>query len=94
MFQLETECVLILGSKNRPQDIDKATKKRFTSRIYIPLPDAETRKSLINFLQKVTNINDLKNHKINDMREEYISSDITSLLRKNAMIPLGELTML
>ena len=90
-----TERVLILGSTNRPQDLDEAAKRRFTRRIYIPLPDPETRKSLIHILLKKAahNVTDQQIEQIIDMTEGYSCADITSLLRESAMIPLRELTI-
>ena len=90
-----TERVLILGSTNRPQDLDEAAKRRFTRRIYIPLPDPETRKSLIHILLKKAshNVTEDQVDQIIEMTDGYSCADITSLLRESAMIPLRELTI-
>ena len=89
-----SERVLILGSTNRPQDIDEAAKRRFTRRIYIPLPDPETRLSLVNILLKKAthNVTEDQIKSIIDMTEGYSCADITTLLRESAMIPLREMT--
>ena len=39
--------MLILGATNRPFDLDEAAMRRFTSRVYIGLPDYEARKALL-----------------------------------------------
>lgn len=42
--------VLVLAATNMPWDIDEAARRRFVRRQYIPLPEAETRKSQIRTL--------------------------------------------
>lgn len=39
--------LLIVGATNRPQELDDAARRRFTKRIYVPLPDKDARKQLI-----------------------------------------------
>lgn len=52
--------VVIVGATNRPEELDEAVRRRFVKRLYIPLPDEESRKQLLNtLLQKVA-------HKLSD----------------------------
>lgn len=44
--------VLLIAATNRPQELDEAVRRRLTKRVYIPLPEAETRYSLIKTLLK------------------------------------------
>lgn len=37
----EEERILIVGATNRPQELDEAARRRFTRRLYIPLPEQE-----------------------------------------------------
>lgn len=47
--------VVILGATNRPEELDEAVRRRFVKRLYIPLPDAESRKELFCTLLKEEN---------------------------------------
>jgi len=33
------ERVLLIGTTNKPQELDQAMRRRFTKRLYIPLPN-------------------------------------------------------
>lgn len=87
-----TERILILGSTNRPQDLDEAAKRRFTRRIYIPLPDPETRRSLVEIMLKkaANDVTEDEMAKTVEMTDGYSCADITTLLRESAMVPLRE----
>lgn len=42
--------LLIVGATNRPQELDEAARRRFTKRLYVPLPDEVARKQIIQSL--------------------------------------------
>ncbi|GKY96079.1 hypothetical protein MPSEU_000568000 [Mayamaea pseudoterrestris] len=42
--------VLMIGATNRPQELDEAARRRFTKRLYIPLPEEDDRKVLLQVL--------------------------------------------
>eukprot|EP00106_Octopus_bimaculoides_P005752 XP_014773194.1 PREDICTED: fidgetin-like protein 1 [Octopus bimaculoides] len=41
------ERLLVIGATNRPQEIDEAARRRFVRRLYIPLPEKEARKTIV-----------------------------------------------
>jgi SpoVK/Ycf46/Vps4 family AAA+-type ATPase len=42
--------VLMIGATNRPQELDEAARRRFTKRLYIPLPQERDRNVLLQVL--------------------------------------------
>mmetsp|Transcript_26254 Transcript_26254/g.86306 ORF Transcript_26254/g.86306 Transcript_26254/m.86306 type:complete len:256 (-) Transcript_26254:401-1168(-) len=46
--------VVVIGATNRPQELDDAVIRRFTKRLFIPLPDTPARLQLIKSLFKVS----------------------------------------
>lgn len=89
------ERLLVLGATNRPQDLDDAARRRFTRRIYIPLPDAETRKSLIELLLKKAphSITSDQIEEIVEITDGYSCADLTTLMREAAMMPIRSLRL-
>ncbi|KIX00741.1 uncharacterized protein Z518_09806 [Rhinocladiella mackenziei CBS 650.93] len=85
--------VLVLAATNCPWDIDDAARRRFVRRQYIPLPEAETRKTQIRTLLGHQN-HDLSAEDIErlvELTEGYSGSDITALAKDAAMGPLRHL---
>ncbi|MES1905778.1 MAG: Fidgetin-like protein 1, partial [Paramarteilia canceri] len=39
--------ILLIGATNRPQELDEAARRRFTKRIYVPLPEEEARLAML-----------------------------------------------
>lgn len=42
--------VVIVGATNRPEELDEAVRRRFVKRLYIPLPDDDSRQQLLDTL--------------------------------------------
>ncbi len=80
--------VFILAATNRPWDLDQAILRRLSKRLYIPLPDANSRKKL--FELKLKNINlakDIKYDILVKKTKMYNSDDIESVCREAALAP-------
>lgn len=88
--------VLVIGATNLPQQLDDAVLRRFGKRIMVPLPDADTRKSLITALLERSKAHqpyqigssDLK--QIVKQSEGYSCSDLTMLCQESAMGPIRD----
>jgi katanin p60 ATPase-containing subunit A1 len=73
---------MVLGATNHPWDLDDALRRRLEKRIYIPLPDQETREQLLQINLKDVHLAtdvDLKNTA--EKLEGYSGSDVTSVCR-------------
>lgn len=85
--------VLVVGATNRPQELDEAARRRLVKRLYIPLPDAEARSSLVErLLQKQTNSlteDDVKH--VAQLTAGYSGSDIYAVCAEAALGPVREL---
>lgn len=92
--QSAEKSLLVLAATNRPQDLDEAALRRMTRRIYIPLPDAEARKYILESkLDKVNNmIDDAGKEEIVKMTDGYSCADMQAMIREAAMMPVRELT--
>lgn len=85
--------VLVMGATNRPQELDEAVLRRFAKRVYVALPDAETRFTLLkNLLGK--HGNPLSKSELTHLAKAtsgYSGSDLTSLAKDAALGPIREL---
>lgn len=51
--QVKEDLVFVVGATNRPEELDDAARRRFIKRLYIPLPNASARMSMMeNLLSK------------------------------------------
>ena len=85
--------LFVLCATNCPWELDTAFLRRFSKRIYIPLPDAVTRQALFNIhLKDVTmeiEENDMK--LLVERTEGYSGSDISNCISEAVMEPIREL---
>uniref|UniRef100_A0A8C5N097 Spastin n=1 Tax=Leptobrachium leishanense TaxID=445787 RepID=A0A8C5N097_9ANUR len=85
--------VLVMGATNRPQELDDAALRRFAKRIYVSLPNEETRLLLLtNLLVKQGNpLSEKELTRLARLTEGYSGSDITALAKDAALGPIREL---
>ena len=82
--------VLILGATNIPWELDAAIRRRFEKRVYIPLPEAEPRASMVR-LHLGDTPNDLTEEdfeRLGVLTEGASGSDIKVLVKEALMQPL------
>ncbi|XP_011696674.1 PREDICTED: spastin isoform X2 [Wasmannia auropunctata] len=87
------ERVLVMAATNRPQELDEAALRRFTKRVYVTLPDLQTRNALLRRLLAKHN-DPLTPEELNEMAvltEGYSGSDLTGLAKDAALGPIREL---
>jgi katanin p60 ATPase-containing subunit A1 len=84
-----TKRVFILAATNRPWDLDEAILRRLTKRIYIPLPNAESRRKMFEMnLNGISLAPDIDLDYLVQATDKYNSSDINSVCQEASMAPL------
>ncbi|XP_065559270.1 katanin p60 ATPase-containing subunit A1-like isoform X3 [Artemia franciscana] len=79
--------VLVLAATNHPWMIDEAFRRRFEKRIYVPLPDRNTRAALLSSaLCSVALESDVNLEELSAMLEGYSGADIVLVARDAAMM--------
>ncbi|XP_030370788.1 spastin isoform X2 [Scaptodrosophila lebanonensis] len=91
----EGDRIVVLAATNRPQELDEAALRRFTKRVYVSLPDAETRELLLSrLLQKQGGPLDTEAlRRLAKVTEGYSGSDLTALAKDAALEPIRELNV-
>lgn len=79
----ETERIVVMAATNRPYELDEAALRRFPKRVYVTLPDFDTRISLLSSLLQKQNsplsAEELKT--LARLTDGYSGSDLTALAR-------------
>lgn len=87
------ERLLIIGATNRPQELDEAARRRFTKRLYIPLPECEARLQLVKRLiceeKHCLTEGDCK--EVAQLSDGYSGADIRNLCSEAALGPIRNL---
>ncbi|TPX71043.1 hypothetical protein CcCBS67573_g06305 [Chytriomyces confervae] len=85
--------ILLIGATNRPGEIDEAARRRFRKKLYIPLPEAEARMSLMNrlLLKQKNSLSPQEIDYIVAKTDGYSGSDIDGLVREAALGPIRRL---
>lgn len=85
--------ILVMGATNRPHELDDAALRRFPKRLYIRLPDENTRAELLNMLL-TKHASPLKNADIKQlarMCNNYSFSDLTDLAKDASLGPIRDI---
>ncbi|EER08559.1 Spastin, putative [Perkinsus marinus ATCC 50983] len=82
--------VVVLAATNRPMDLDEAVLRRFPKRIYVPLPEPDTRAAVITVILE-RGVGLLS--EIVAATENYSHSDLNQLCREAAMSSMRSLNM-
>ncbi|EAT42264.1 AAEL006182-PA [Aedes aegypti] len=85
----DEKIIMVLAATNHPWDIDEAFRRRFEKRVYIGLPNDNTRKALLELCLKGVNMSsDLETETIADQLRGYTGSDIANVCRDAAMMAM------
>ncbi|XP_034661693.1 katanin p60 ATPase-containing subunit A1 isoform X2 [Drosophila subobscura] len=88
----EEKVIMVLAATNHPWDIDEAFRRRFEKRIYIPLPNEETRSALLKLcLKDVCLSPSLNTAMIGEELQGYSGSDISNVCRDASMMAMRRL---
>ncbi|KAJ3330923.1 Katanin p60 ATPase-containing subunit A-like 1 [Blyttiomyces sp. JEL0837] len=81
--------VMVLAATNFPWHIDEALRRRLEKRIYIPLPDAESRRELLRInLQSIKVGPDVDMEELSEKMSGYSGADITNICRDASMMSM------
>lgn len=80
---------MVLAATNHPWDIDEAFRRRFEKRVFISLPNDETRSALLQLCLKDVNVSaDLDTNLIAEELDGFAGSDISNVCRDAAMMSM------
>ncbi len=83
--------VYVIGATNKPWKLDEPFIRRFQKRIYIPLPDKETRRKILElYTGKLSLADDVDIDKLAEIMEGYSGSDIKDVVQAAYMITVRE----
>ncbi|XP_068152308.1 katanin p60 ATPase-containing subunit A1 isoform X1 [Drosophila tropicalis] len=90
----EEKVIMVLAATNHPWDIDEAFRRRFEKRIYIPLPNEDTRSGLLKLcLKDVCLSPNLNTSMIGEELKGYSGSDISNVCRDASMMGMRRLIL-
>jgi len=90
----QQERVVVVAATNRPQELDDAALRRFTKRVYVQMPDTDTRRALVTQLlsKHGSPLTTKEISRVVAMTEGYTCSDLTNLARDAALAPVREVS--
>lgn len=86
--------ILVIGATNRPQELDEAARRRLVKRLYIPLPDAAARRTIVCILlaSQQHSLSEAHIDAICLRTEGYSGADVDNLCREAALGPIRGIT--
>lgn len=89
----ESEKVVVMAATNRPQELDEAALRRFPKRVYVTLPDLETRAELLKKLlaKQGCSLSNGEMKRLATLTDGYSGCDLTALAKDAALGPIREL---
>lgn len=86
----EVDKIVVMAATNRPQELDEAALRRFPKRVYVTLPDLNTRQLLLRRLleKQGSPLGDADLNRLAMLTEGYSGSDLTSLAKDAALEPI------
>lgn len=86
----ECDRIVVLAATNRPQELDEAALRRFTKRVYVSLPDIQTRELLLGRLlaKQGSPLSADAAHRLATLTDGYSGSDLTALAKDAALEPI------
>ena len=83
--------VYVIGATNKPWKLDEPFIRRFQKRIFIPLPDKETRKKILELYTRRLDLDsDVDLNILAEMMEGYSGSDIKDVVQAAYMVTVRE----
>lgn len=83
--------LFVIGATNKPWKLDEAFLRRFQKRIYVPLPDKEARRQLLQMLTRNIKLDpSVDLDKLAEMLEGYSGSDIRDVVQDAYAIVVRE----
>lgn len=81
---------MVMAATNRPQEIDEAALRRFPKRVYVTLPDGDTRIELLRKLlaKQGCSLTPKELKRLSTLTEGYSGSDLTALAKDAALGPI------
>jgi len=84
------EKVLLMAATNRPWDLDNAMISRFQRKIYVPLPDTDSRRQIFEIHLKGSSLSDITINALSHASEGYSGRDIANVCREAIMCMIRE----
>ena len=92
MDKSEKHFIFVIAATNKPWKLDQAFIRRFTKRIYVPLPDRKARIELLRlFMRKIKVAQNINIEELADMLEGYTGSDIRDIVMAAHLRTVSEL---